>query len=492
MQTRPLVRFRGVNKSFGALQANVDVSFDLRPGAILALLGENGAGKSTIMNVLAGLYVPDSGHIEVDGERLALGSPRASVAAGVGMVHQQFRLVESLSGFENISLALHGGRILQPRSADAKLKALMEELGFNIDLATPVHAMSLARRQQLEILRTIAAGARVLVLDEPTSVLSAVETHGLFAIMRRIVASGRSVILISHKLTEVLEVADEVVVMRSGRVVHKGPTAGADPDALSRHIVGDRSFVTDARPERAAGEIVLRVDKLDVADHRGATVVHGADFAVRGGEVVAILGVTGNGQTELMEAIGGLRRPVSGQVEAPRHNKRRAFAYIPAQHLGTALAPGLVLRENAILGHQRRLGGRGWLQRHVLNARAGHVKGRFGVRIDEHEPVRRLSGGNLQRVVLGRELLDDPSLIVADYPTRGLDVASAAQIRSALVAAASKGAGVLLSSEEISESLAIATRVLVMHGGEVVADLPAAEADRERIGRLMTRGREAQ
>jgi simple sugar transport system ATP-binding protein len=484
----PLVRVSGICKRFGGFAANDGVSFDVPRGAVLGLLGENGAGKSTIMNVLCGLYLPDAGRIEIDGQPLQTGAPRASIAAGVGMVHQQFRLVETLSGFENISLAIHRGRIWQPRRTDEAIRVLNEQLGFALDLALPVWQLSLARRQQLEILRTIAAGARILVLDEPTSVLSPVETEGLFDIVRRIAASGRSVILISHKLNEVLGVADHLVVMRGGRVVHAGPAADSDADTLARHIVGERQVQEAVRPATTPGEVALVARGLSVADHRGLPVVREVDLTLRRGELAALVGVTGNGQTELMEALGGLLHPSAGSIEAPRLGGRRHFGYIPARHLGTGLAPGLALGDNALLGHQYRRGFGAHLKRAAVEAHAREVTARFDVRIAAHAPVRQLSGGNLQRLVLGRELLGDPALILADYPTRGLDVASAAQIRAALIAAAEGGAAVLMSSEELEESLAMATRILVMHSGRIVADLAAAAADYGTIGRLMTRG----
>lgn len=485
---RPLLRFDRVTKRFGSLIANDGVSFDVAPGRILALVGENGAGKSTIMNVLCGLYAPDGGRIEVDGRVLPPGSPRASLKAGIGMVHQQFRLVPTLTGFENVSLALHRGALRQPARANAELEGLMARLGFDLDLGQPVWQMPLARRQQLEILRTLAIGARVLILDEPTSVLSPVETEGLFAIARRIAESGRAVVLISHKLPEILGVADEIVALRGGRVVHSGPAAGTDAGTLARHIVGERHVPAAARPCSTPGEVVLRVEGLSVAGPRGVPAVRDAGFTLRRGELAALVGVTGNGQSELMEAIGRLRPAAAGRIEAPGSAGRRGFGYIPAQHLGTALAPGLTLAENALIGRQFGGGFGWWLGRRKVAANAQEVAGRFGVALEGRAPVRRLSGGNLQRIVLGRELQGDPALILADYPTRGLDVASAAQIRAALAAAAGAGAAVLMSSEELEESLAVATRVLVMCAGRLVADLPAEEADFARIGRLMTGG----
>jgi simple sugar transport system ATP-binding protein len=481
------VRIEGVSKRFGALLANDDVSFEVPAGRVLGLVGENGAGKTTVMNVLAGLYLPDGGAVSVAGAPLRLGSPKASVAAGIGMVHQQFKLVETLTGSENLSLARDHGRLLQLSEAGAPVRALMADLGFAIELSAQVWQMPLAVRQQLEILRTLAIGAKVLILDEPTSVLSPLETVHLFRIIRRIADSGRAVVLISHKLGEVLDVADDLVVMRGGRVVHHGPAAAVDVGRLARLIVGDRDLGQGGRPPGPFGVPVLRVDDLAVESDLGLAAVRGASFAVCAGELLAIVGVAGNGQTELLQAIGGVR-PYRGRV-APAARGARAFAYIPAQHLGVGLAPGMSIRDNALLGQQRRPPFGWWLRRQSVQQRGREVAGRFGVTADLASPVRWLSGGNLQRLVLGRELHGEPALIVADYPTRGLDVASAGQIRRALVARASAGAAVLISSEELEESLAIANRILVMHRGEIVAEHDPRTVDQGTLGRQMTTGR---
>ncbi len=403
------------------------------------------------------------------------------------MVHQQLKLVETLTGFENLSLACDPGRILQPSRAGAALHALMAELGFEIDLAAQVWQMPLAIRQQLEILRTLAMGAGVVILDEPTSALAPPETGKLFDIVRRIASSGRAVVLISHKLGEVLEVADDLVVMRAGRVVHRGPAAAVDVGRLARLIVGDRALGQGHRPPEPAGPPLLAVEDLTVEGDQGVAAVRQARFAVRAGELVAVVGVAGNGQTELMQAIGGLRAYRGTITPSPRRGRR--CAYIPAQHLGVGLAPGMSLQDNALLGQQRRPPFGWWLRRRDVRRRAREVADRFGVVAALGAPVRWLSGGNLQRLVLGRELHGAPALIVADYPTRGLDVASASQIRRALVARAGAGAAVLISSEELEESLAIAHRILVMHRGEIVAEHDPHAVDLDTLGAQMTTGR---
>jgi simple sugar transport system ATP-binding protein len=276
--------------------------------------------------------------------------------------------------------------------------------------------------------------------------------------------------------------------MRAGRVVHEGPVVGVDAAELARLIVGEREIREGGRPTAAPGSLVLRVSELRVLDDQGSVAVESVSFDVRAGEIVALIGVAGNGQTQLMEAIGGLRLLESGTVDAPWDARGRDFAYVPSRHLGTALAPNLAISDNALLGAQRRPPFGAWLSRADVADRAGAVLQLFDVKAEPRSPVRRLSGGNLQRVVLGREMAGEPELVIADYPTRGLDVASAAQIRAALVSAANRGAAVLLSSEELDESLAIASRLLVMHRGRIVADRVAAGADLAELGRLMTTG----
>jgi simple sugar transport system ATP-binding protein len=486
-----LLSFHSISKRFGRIQALEDVSFHLHGGRVTALLGENGAGKSTLMNILTGLYLPDAGTVEMEGRELALGVPAASVAAGIGMVHQQFRLIERLTGFENVSLALHAGRVFQPRRPDAQVSAALDELGFTLDLSRPVWQLTLAQRQQLEILRTIACGARVLVLDEPTSVLSPLETEGLYSILRRITGTGRAVVLISHKIREVLEVAEDIVVMRRARVAHEGPAAAVDAAALSGLIMGEARPPSAARSSRMQsarthGDAALALSGVEVDGSHGLRVAGPVDLEVRQGELAILLGVTGNGQSELMEAIGGLRKTAAGRIETrpASRSDARDFAFIPAQHLGTAIAPGLLIQDNAILGLSESRGL--LLDPEAVARRTEAVVARFGVRLDPDAPLGTLSGGNLQRIVLGRELSRAPSLIVADYPTRGLDPGTAQLIRDALVEAASAGAAVLVSSEEIEESLAMATRVLVMVGGRIVADLDPAATSFTEIGTLIT------
>jgi ABC-type uncharacterized transport system ATPase subunit len=487
VQDRRLVFMEGISKSFGELVALCNLDLEIRAGRVVGLLGENGAGKTTAMNILAGLYMPDAGRIVVDGEPLVLGSPHASIAAGVGMVHQQFKLVETLTGLENISLAIDHGRLIQRRGQSFRLIELQEQLGFTIDLAQPVWKLAIAERQQLAILRTLAVGARVLILDEPTSVLAPTEVAGLYRIVRRISESGRAVVLITHKLVEAAEMADEVVVMRFGETVYSSDRPVSDPSILAPYIVGDREITQGRRSTRLPGAPMLVVENLSVEGNQGGIAVKGASFEVRSGEMVALVGVSGNGQTELMEAVGGMR-PYSGNVARVADGPGRGFAYIPARHLGVGLAAGLPIEQNAILGHHRSDPFTWWLHPRQIRRHTERVAGSFHVEMGSGGPVSRLSGGNLQRLVLGRELFGDPSLIVADYPARGLDVASAAQVRSALVECASSGAAVLLSSEEWEDSLEIANRILVMHDGRIVAELDPSATDPNELGLLMTTG----
>ena len=484
----PLVAFEGVTKDFGGRPANDDLWFDIYSGRVTALIGENGAGKTTAMNILAGLYLPDAGRIQFDGRTIPPGSPRAAVAAGIGMVHQQFKLVESLTASENISLATDHGRMLLSSNIGASVKQLVEELGFDIEFDRRVWQMPLAARQQLEILRVLAVGARLLVLDEPTSVLSPPETQRMFEIVRRIRDSGRAVVLISHKLEEVMRIADEVVVMRGGRVVHTGSVDEIDADTLAELMIGDWQPVKAQRPAAASGAPILTVRDLVVVDDLGVPAVNNVNLEVRSGELVVIVGVAGNGQAELLDAVGGLRRPKSGTVTVPRSAGRRSFGFIPAQHLGTAIAPNLSVRDNTLIGHQHQPPFGIVLTPRKVGAWADDVIQRFAVSGQSSAPARMLSGGNLQRLVLGRELRHAAPLIVASYPTRGLDIATAAAVRSALVESAAKGKSVLVTSEELEESLAIATRILVMHRGQIVADRSPTGLAPDELGRLMTVG----
>jgi general nucleoside transport system ATP-binding protein len=486
---RPAVSLRGISKSFGDVVAADDVSLDIPAGRVLGLLGENGAGKTTLMNILSGVYLPDGGEIDVYGEPLILGSPKASISAGVGMVHQHLKLVETLTGAENIALAV-GGRFLKPRRPSPEVEALERDLGFELDLRARVWQLPLAARQQLEILRILVTGCKVLILDEPTAVLSSLETKNLFSIIRKIADSGRAVVLISHKLNEVLSVADDVAVMRSGRVVHESPAGDTDVEALARLMLGEREMRHATRPKVSPGDRVLAVEDVVVRNDLDQQVVHGVSFEVRAGELVAIVGVAGNGQAELMEAIGRLRKPERGRIEVPLspNGAGRPFAHIPAERLGVGLAPGLSVRDNALLGHHRGSPFSWWLNRRHVDRHATAVLDHFSVRTQGNHPVSHLSGGNLQRVVLGRELVGDQRLMLASYPTRGLDVGSAAQIREALVHNVERGGAVLFASEELDESFEIATRMLVMYHGNIVADVDPQSVSVEHIGRLMTTG----
>jgi ABC-type uncharacterized transport system ATPase subunit len=480
------VAIRGISKRFGDVVAVNDVSLDIHAGTVLGLLGENGAGKTTLMNVLTGVYLPDAGLVSVSGAPLAPGSPKAAVDAGVGMVHQDLRLVETLTGAENISLAVERGRFIRRPRLPEIVVELTDSLGFEVDLSARVWQLPLSQRQRLEILRVLACGTRVLILDEPTAVLSPLETRALFESIRRIARSGCAVVLISHKLEEVLGVADALAVLRAGRLVYEGQASGMGLGELARLMVGHRAVSPSERPAMQAGEVVLRVRDLVVESNLGGEVVHSVSFDVRRGELVAILGVAGNGQEELMEAIGGLRKPTAGRIEL----SGRGFGHIPAERLGVGLAPGLPVEDNTLLGLHRSPPFGPWLRRRDVRAHAGEVLEHLAVVHPGRGPIRNLSGGNLQRVLLGRELVKDHDLVIASYPTRGLDIGSAAQIRTALVDTVNRGGAVLLASEELDESLSLATTMLVMYRGRIVAQCTPDELSVERIGRLMTTGRQ--
>jgi simple sugar transport system ATP-binding protein len=500
---------RGITKRFPGVVANDAVDFAAARGEVHALLGENGAGKSTLSNILTGLYQPDEGEIRLFGEPVRLHSPSDAIDAGIGMVHQHFRLVPVFTVAENVILGEHREEarrfIIQPSKIEREVARLGERYGLAVDPRARVWQLAVGEQQRVEILKALYREARILILDEPTAVLTPQESDALFATLRTMAAEGRSVIFISHKLNEVRAVADRVTVLRGGRTVATLSTADASPRELAALMVG-REVELTARIERAAPhgeESALRLAQLFVGGDRGEEAVHGISLDVRHGEIVGVAGVAGNGQRELAEAITGLRTPTSGEVwvggKRLRSGDSRAaiaagVAYVPEDRLGTGVAPSLSIAVNSVLKTYRR---RGISYGPILNWRAIRryaldLIRRYGVVTPgPHLRVRDLSGGNLQKLVLGREFAGAPKVLIAASPTRGLDVGAIETVHAYLRQAAADGVAVLLISEDLDEIRALADRIVVIYEGELTGSFDPRTATVEEIGLAMAGGERA-
>jgi ABC-type uncharacterized transport system ATPase subunit len=472
---------RGITKSFGDRLANDHVDLTVRGGEIRALLGENGAGKTTLISVLCGQYRPDSGVVVVRGRPLALGSPRAALHAGIGVVHQDFRLVPRFTVTENVVLGTDawGGR-----RAEQRVAAQAASAGFQLDPRAPAWALSVGELQQLAILKLLYRGLDILILDEPTAVLSPPQTAELFSSMRRLADGGKSVIFITHRLREVSEVADEVTILRQGKVVADRSVTGLDAQQMSVLMIGTREAgaIVDGRPG-SPGEVVLRLESATV-EGRGVKALDGVALEVRRGEIVGVAGISGNGQTTLAEVAVGIVRPLSGR----RDCTAASVAYIPEDRLNRGLVGGMSVADNLAFRQYRNrsMSHPLWIWTDRITALARRLMTAFN--IPARKPSSRvadLSGGGLQRVLLARELDEKPDLIVAAQPTRGLDVASAAMVRTQLVGHRDRGAGVMLISEDLDEVLDLSDRVLVLFKGAVVGEYVRGNLDRAEIGLRM-------
>ena len=492
---------RGLTKTFYDVAAIDAVDFEVIGGEVHGLLGENGAGKSTLCSVLAGLYRPDAGEIVLDGEVINLRSPHDAAANGIGMVYQHFRLVDSFTVAENIVLGM--GKSLGRgalRQVERRVGELVDEYGLDIHPSASVWQLSVGEQQRVEIVKQLFRGARFLILDEPTAVLAPQETDRLFEAVRQLVVNGHAVVVVSHKMQEILDHTDRVTVLRDGLNAGGGATATLDTDSLNRMVFGQRHVERTeivATPHEP-GEVVLSVADLVVKGDRGTDAVDGVSFFVRRGEIVGVAGVAGNGQRELQEAIGGLRPAASGTVllagaDCTRTGARRradlGLAYVPEDRLGTGLAPGLTLDDNLVIKRFDRApcSHGGVVSSSAVTAIADDLTARFDVRGNRAGmPVSFMSGGNLQKAILARELTADHDVLLAAALTRGLDHNAAESVRELVRRERDEGHGVLLFSEDLSEVLAMSDVVLVMYQGRIVGRFDHDEIDVEAIGLLMT------
>lgn len=494
------VEMTSVSKSFFGTKAIDDVDFDLRWGEVHALLGENGAGKTSLCAVLAGLYRPDQGQVVIDGEPASFSSPRDALAAGVGMVYQEFRLVESFTVAENVSLGDPTSPVwLLRRRLEREVAVLAQSHGIAVRPGARVANLSVGERQQVEILKLLHRDVRILILDEPTSVLTPQESDELFRTLRQMARAGRAIVIISHKMSEIQSVSDRITILRDGRRVGQVDTARSDRATLARMMIG-REF---RLPERTAG-VQGRKPGLIVRDLRaqsddGTEALRGVSFEIALGEVIGVAGVAGNGQRELAETIAGLRPAIAGHIAMADQRRdvtrlpvvdrtNLGIAYVPEDRMGVGLAPGLPIAENLVLkAYLRAPFSRGPLLRtRELNDHARSLTDRFDVRgVRSGLPVRMLSGGNLQKVLLAREISDQPKILVAAHPTRGLDLGAVASVRSMLLEQALAGTGILLMSEDLDELLSLSDRLLVLYGGRVIGEFDADQIDVDRVGLLM-------
>jgi general nucleoside transport system ATP-binding protein len=499
------VELRGITKRFPGVVANDGVDFTASEGEVHALLGENGAGKSTLSNILTGLYRPDEGEILLRGEPVAFGSPREALEAGIGMVHQHFRLVPPFTVAENVILGDHRGEgrklMVHPRRIERRVAELGERYRIAVDPQARVWQLSLGEQQRVEILKALYRGAQILILDEPTAVLTPQESESLFETLRVMASEGRTIIFISHKLHEVKAVADRVTVLRDGRTVDTVDTAEATPKSLAALMVGrEVSLAERVEREGVVGDPVLEVRALRATGDRGGEALRGVDLVVRAGEIVGIAGVAGNGQRELAETITGMRAAASGEILVAgralnggdaREAIRAGVAHVPEDRLQTGVAPSLSIASNVVLKSYRgKHVAKGPLLRlRTIREHAASLIHRYDVRGGGPDlPARQLSGGNLQKVVLAREFEGDPRVLVVASPTRGLDVAAIETVHRYLREAATSGVGVLLISEDLDEILALADRVAVIFEGAVIGERDAGEATVEEIGLLMAGG----
>jgi general nucleoside transport system ATP-binding protein len=496
--TAPLVELRGIVKEFPGVRANDGVDFELRPGEVHALLGENGAGKTTLMNVLAGLVQPDAGAIGIRGEPVDLGSPRDAIDHGIGMVHQHFRLVDRFTAAENVTLGWHSPRtLIRARQLEREIARLSEEYGMRVDPGRPVWQLSVGEQQRVEILKNLYWGANVLILDEPTAVLTPQEAVLLFEGLREMASEARGIVFITHKLKEVMSVADRVTVLRRGRHVATMEKEETSEAELARLMIGRDLPRTAAPIPREPGSPVLRLEAVEADDERGLPALAGIDLEVREGEILGIAGVAGNGQRALAEVVVGLRDIRAGCVvfegrDISRWGIRRriqaGIGYCPEDRLRFGVAPTLSVQDNLIAKSYGRapVGGRFLLDRRGARRHAEALAVEFDVRgADLDAPVSSLSGGNLQKVVLAREISANPRLLVAAQPTRGLDLGAADATLRLLIGQRDAGRAVLVISEDLDELVRVSDRISVIYEGRITGTFPAHGADEEQIGLLM-------
>jgi simple sugar transport system ATP-binding protein len=492
---------RGIDKRFGLVHANRAITFSVAAGSIHGLIGENGAGKSTLMNIVYGFHRADAGEIRVHGRTVDIGSPQEAIATGIGMVHQHFMLVENFTVLENVVLGVEGGAFLLGglTAARAELGRLARNYGLEVPLDTLVSELSVGLQQRVEILKALYRGAEVLILDEPTAVLTPHEADQLFSMLRRLRAQGKAVILVTHKLREIMAVTDRVTVMKQGAVVAEVATCETTPRRLAEHMVGRAVLLHIEKRPAQLGASLLTVKKLEVCDRLGVVRLKNVSFNLRAGEIVGIAGVAGNGQSELLEVLAGTRAPSHGEISFggcdlvreqidPRARRALGLAHVPEDRLRMGVVVEFSAADNAMLGyHDAARFNRGGLRDEAaIRAACAEKMTEYDVRPCQPElRLAAFSGGNQQKLVLAREIDADPKVLLIGQPTRGVDIGAIEFIHKQLIALRDAGKALLLVSVELDEILALADRILVMNAGEIIGELARADATEEKIGLMM-------
>ena len=495
-----LLEIDGLSKSFGPVHANRDISLHVNRGEIVALLGENGAGKSTLVNQIFGLITPDTGTVSVKGDTTPIKDPKDAINRGIGMVHQHFQLVPVMTVAENMMLGhetTRAGGVLDLDGARKMVRRLSEKHGLHVDPDAEVEDLPVGTQQRVEILKALSREVDLLILDEPTAVLTPQETDELLAVMKELAASGTSIVFITHKLREVLAVSDRVYVLRQGAVVGEVATKDTDARKLATMMVGREVVLSIDKTDATPGETVLTIEDLHVKDDRDLGAVNGFSLSVRAGEIVGVAGVEGNGQRELVEALAGMRKVVSGRMRLgdldltkanPHQTHHAGVGHIPEDREKHGLVAAYSIADNLVLNEfdQAPYAKNGVRQFDEVRSYAERLRDEFDIRSSSvMQTSASLSGGNKQKVVVAREMSFEPKLLMAAQPTRGVDVGSIEFIHRRIVEARDKGAAVLLVSAELDEILSLSDRIAVVHGGKVVAEMDPKDADRTEIGRLM-------
>ena len=491
------IELKGITKTFGSVVANNNVNLNVRPGEILSLLGENGSGKTTLMNMLSGIYKPDAGSIFVGGKEVSIDSPEDSKRLGIGMVHQHFKLVDVFSAADNIWMGQEKPGFLLKKQRYAQIEEMIQKFGFELDPRKQVCNMSVSEKQTLEIIKVLYYGAKIIILDEPTAVLTVQEIEKLFAVLRKMKAEGHSIIIITHKLNEVMDISDRVAILRKGEYITTVNTSDTSEQALTEWMVGRKVDLNIERPQMEKTRPLLEVRDVSIKNDEGTNAIKNVNFYIRGGEILGVAGIAGCGQKELCEAIAGLRPIEKGQMIHQGENivglspraiakKGISMSFIPEDRLGMGLAPSMSIVDNMLLKNYCDSKGL-FVDRKQGRADAEEIIENLQVVTPSADtPVRRLSGGNVQKVLLGREIKAAPNVIVTAYPVRGLDINSSYAIYDILNQQKKKGVGILFVGEDLDVMLALCDKILVLCHGKVMGVVHAHKTTKEELGLMMT------